>query len=149
VDRPSPAQLDDRLVAAVTALCEQGDDAVEAERYPDAIAHYREALALVPSPVHRWAVTTWIHGAIAEAHYLAGELTLARDSIDDAFRCEGAIGNAFLHLRLGQIELQLGNRGRALDELIRAFTRAGEEVFAGEEPRYLALVKAALAEDAG
>lgn len=139
-----PAELNDEIVAKVTELCELGDDDVEAGRYEESIGKYREALALVPHPVHMWAVSTWILGAIAEAHYLGGELTLARDAINEAFRCEGAIGNAFLHLRLGQIELGLGNRGRALDELIRAYTRAGEEVFAGEDPKYLALVKAAL-----
>jgi len=147
VNRPDASQLDDRIVAAVTSLCERGDDDVEAGRFAEAIARYREALALVPSPVHAWAVSIWIHGAIAEAYYLGGEYARARDAIDDAFRCDGAIGNAFLHLRLGQIEDRLGNRGRALDELIRAYTRAGEEVFAGEDPRYLALVKDAIAGD--
>lgn len=145
--RPDASQLDDRIVAAITELCERGDDEVEAGRYHEAVARYREALELVPRPVHAWAVSTWIHGAIAEAHYLAGEHVQARDAIDDAFRCDGAIGNAFLHMRLGQIELQLGNRGRALDELIRAYTRAGEDVFAGEDPRYLSLVKDALTGD--
>jgi tetratricopeptide (TPR) repeat protein len=144
VDRVRPAELNDEIVAKVTELCERGDDDVEAGRYEESIAKYREALALVPHPVHMWAVSTWILGAIAEAYYLGGELTSARDAINEAFHCDGAIGNAFLHLRLGQIELALGNRGRALDELIRAFTRAGEEVFAGEDPKYLALVKAAL-----
>ena len=147
MNRPDASQLDDRIVAAVTSLCERGDDDVEAGRFVEAIARYREALALVPSPVHAWAVSIWIHGAIAEAYYLDGEYARARDAIDDAFRCDGAIGNAFLHLRLGQIEDRLGNRGRALDELIRAYTRAGEEVFAGEDPRYLALVKDAIAGD--
>jgi tetratricopeptide (TPR) repeat protein len=149
VERPAAAQLDDRIVAAVTSLCERGDDAMEAGQHADAVARYREALALVPSPVHSWAVSTWILGSVAEAYYLAGEPAAARDAVNEAFRCEGAVGNAFLHLRLGQVELQLGNRGRALDELIRAFTRAGEEVFTGEDPKYLALVKAALLEDAG
>jgi tetratricopeptide (TPR) repeat protein len=147
VNRPDASQLDDRIVAAVTSLCERGDDDVEAGRFAEAIARYREALALVPSPVHAWAVSIWIHGAIAEAYYLGGEYARARDAIDDAFRCDGAIGNAFLHLRLGQIEDRLGNRGRALDELIRAYTRSGEDVFAGEDPRYLALVKEAIAGD--
>lgn len=147
MSRPDASQLDDRIVAAVTELCERGDDAVESGRYDAAVALYREALALVPHPVHAWAVSTWIHGAIAEAHYLAGDYARARDAVDDAFRCDGAIGNAFLHLRLGQIELHLGNRGRALDELIRAYTRAGEDVFAGEDPRYLALVKEAMTGD--
>ena len=148
MDRPGASQLDDRIVAAITALCESGDDDVEAGRHAEAVARYREALALVPAPVTAWAVSTWIHAAIAEAHYLAGEYAPARDAIDDAFRCEGAIGNAFLHLRLGQIEDRLGNRGRALDELVRAFTRGGEPVFEGEDPRYLALVQAALVDDA-
>ncbi len=147
MNRPDASQLDDRIVAAVTSLCERGDDDVEAGRFAEAIARYREALALVPSPVHAWAVSIWIHGAIAEAYYLGGEYARARDAIDDAFRCDGAIGNAFLHLRLGQIEDRLGNRGRALDELIRAYTRSGEDVFAGEDPRYLALVKEAIAGD--
>ncbi len=131
VDRPGASQRDDRIVAAITALSERGDDAVEAGCYDDAIALYREALALVPHPVHAWAVSTFLHAAIAEARYLASDFVRARDAIDDAFRCEGGIGNAFLHLRLGQIELTLGNRGRAVDELVRAYTRAGEEVFAG------------------
>ena len=144
MDRPEARELDDGIVAAIKELCERGDDAVEAGAHAEGVALYREALALVPRPVHAWAVSTWIHGAIAEAHWLAGDHVQARDAIDDAFLCEGAIGNAFLHMRLGQIELQLGNRGRALDELIRAFTRAGEEVFAGEDPKYLALVKQAL-----
>ena len=138
--RPDASQLDDRIVAAVTALSDRGDSAVEAGLYEEAIACYREALTLVPQPVHAWAVSTFLHAAIAEAHYLAGEHARARDAIDDAFRCEGAIGNAFLHLRLGQIELTLGNRGRAVDELVRAYTRAGEEVFADEDPKYLTLV---------
>jgi tetratricopeptide (TPR) repeat protein len=145
--RPDASQLDDRIVAAVTELCERGDDHVEAGRYDEAVALYREALALVPRPVHAWAVSTWIHGAIAEAFYLEGDYARARDAIDEAFRCDGAIGNAFLHMRLGQIELHLGNRGRALDELIRAYTRAGEDVFAGEDPRFLSLVKEALTGD--
>jgi tetratricopeptide (TPR) repeat protein len=144
VDRPGAHELDDAIVKTITELCDRGDEALEAGEHAAAVALYRDALGHVPKPAEAWAVATWILGSIAEALYLANDYVAARDAIDDAFRCEGALGNAFLHLRLGQIELALGNRGRALDELIRAFTRAGEEVFADEDPKYLALVKQAL-----
>ena len=48
--RPDASQLDDRIVASITELCERGDDDVEAGRYDEAVARYREALALVPHP---------------------------------------------------------------------------------------------------
>lgn len=142
--RPDAAQLDDRIVTTITELCGRGDDQVEAGRYEEAIARYEDALALVPQPVRAWAVTTWILTAIAEARFLQKDWVRAKESIFEAFRCEGAIGNAFLHLRLGQVELELGAKGRALEELIRAHQRAGDEVFEGEDPKYLAMVKAAL-----
>ena len=78
----------------------------------------RSVMAVIQAADHRklsastaiayGAVSTWINGAIAEAHYPAGAWSEARDAIDDAFHCDGAIGNAFLHMRLGQVELQLG-----------------------------------------
>lgn len=142
--RPDAAALDDTIVARITQLCEMGDDDVEGGRYDEAVARYREAFTLVPRPVHAWAVSTFILTSIAEAHFLAGAWERARDAVNEAFRCDGAVGNPFLHLRLGQAEHQLGHRGRAVDELIRAFERGGEEVFAGEDPKYLAMVKAAL-----
>lgn len=142
--RPAAAALDDTLVARITQLCEQGDDDVEGGRYDEAIARYREAFTLVPRPVHAWAVSTFILTSIAEAHYLAGDYARTRDAVNDAFACDGAVGNPFLHLRMGQAEHLLGNRGRAVDELIRAYERGGEEVFAGEDPKYLAMVKASL-----
>lgn len=147
MSRPEASQLDDKIVAQVTALCEQGDDAVEEARFDDALARYEEALTLVPRPLYAWAVTTWILTAMAEAHHLNKDPARAKESLMEAFRCEGAIGNPFLHLRLGQSEIALGQKGRGVEELIRAHERGGDAVFEGEDPSYLALVRAAL--DAG
>jgi len=144
MSRPAPSQLDDAIVARVTELCERGDDDTENGRYDEAIAKYEEALGLVPHPLHAWAVTTWILSAVAEARYLQEDWRRAHEAIMEAFRCEGAIGNAFLHLRLGQVEIALGNKGRGVDELIRAHERGGDDVFEGEDPKYRALVRAAL-----
>jgi hypothetical protein len=52
-------------------------------------------------------------------------------------RCPEAIGNPFIHLRLGQTQFELGNKDRAADELMRAYMGAGAEIFAEEAPKYL------------
>lgn len=142
--RPEASQLDDTIVTRVTELCERGDDDVENALYEAAIEKYEEALSLVPRPLYAWAVTTWILTAIAEARYLQKDWARVKEVVMEAFRCEGAIGNPFLHLRLGQAEIALGSKGRGVDELIRAHERGGDDVFDGEDPKYLALVQAAL-----
>lgn len=49
----------------------------------------------------------------------------------------GGVGNPFLHLRLGEIALELGDEARAADELIRAYAVGGPEAFQSEDPKYL------------
>jgi hypothetical protein len=94
-----------------------------------------------------WKATAWILTALGETLYFKRDFPAARAALNDAMRCTGAVGNPFLHLRLGQVELELGNRGRALDELLRAHARVGDEIFAGEEPRSLERVKEAIRRD--
>jgi tetratricopeptide (TPR) repeat protein len=145
--RPGSQELDNRLVAEITELCERGDDDVEHQRYDEALVRYRAALALVPAPVLAWKATAWILTALGETLYFKRDFQAAREALNDAMRCTGAVGNPFLHLRLGQVELELGNRGRALDELLRAHTRAGDAIFSGEDSRFLAMVKEAQRRD--
>lgn len=58
--------------------------------------------------------------------------------------CPGAIGNPFLHLRLGQCQLELGNNDQAADELTRAYMAEGTTIFQDEDPKYLAFLKTQL-----
>lgn len=131
-------------MAEITELCDRGDDDVEHGRYADAIPRYRAALALIPKPVFSWKATAWIFTALGETYYFMADYPAARDAISDAMRCPGAVGNPFLHLRLGQVEHHLGNPGRAKDELARALTRGKEAVFEGEDPIFLALARKGL-----
>ena len=61
----------------------------------------------------------------------------ALTALEHAMRCPEAIGNPFIHLRLGQTQFELGNKDRAADELMRAYMGAGAEIFAEEAPKYL------------
>lgn len=147
--RPGAGELDDRLVAEITELCDRGDDDVEHGRYDEAIPRYEKALSLIPKPVFSWKATAWILTALGETHYFRQDYVAARDAINDAMRCPGAVGNPFLHLRLGQVEHRLGNPGRAKDELARALTRGGEPIFEGEDPIFLDLARKGLPDPEG
>ncbi len=55
--------------------------------------------------------------------------------------CPDAIGNPFIHLRLGQCQYELGNEEQAADELARAYMVAGDEIFDTDDPKYLEFIK--------
>lgn len=136
-------ELDEALHLLIAELCERGDADVEAGEYDLAIEKYEEALSLLPRPLERWNAATWILTALGDACYFKKDFRQARSALDEATRCPRGLDNPFIHLRLGQVELSLGNEGRARDELGRAYLAAGDAIFEGEDPAYLALAKGA------
>ncbi len=129
--------LDDALYDQITALCKQGDDLFETGRLDEALERYNQAWALLPDPKHQWEAATWILTAIGDANYTKGDYQMARNALTGAMHCPDAIGNPFIHLRLGECQFELGDLDRAADELMRAYMGAGPEIFEGDDPKYL------------
>jgi hypothetical protein len=94
----------------------------------------------VPEPRTESELATWILTAIGDANFLSEDYEAGRDNLSQAMKCPGAIGNPFVHLRLGQCQFELGNKDRAADELTRAYMGGGAEMFEGEE-KYLDFLK--------
>ena len=129
--------LDDKLHRQITALCDQGNALQEQGELEEAFDAFNAAYALIPSPKENWNATLWVAAALGDVAFEAGWYPLARDILQDAMYCPGAIGNPFLHLRLGQTLLELRELDRAADELIRAYALEGPELFKPEKPKYL------------
>jgi len=55
--------------------------------------------------------------------------------------CPDAIGNPFLHLRLGQCCFEKRALDRAADELTRAYMGAGRKIFESDDPKYFEFLK--------
>jgi tetratricopeptide (TPR) repeat protein len=137
-------ELPKAVHAKITALSEQADKLASQEKYKEAVARYGEAFALLPDPKTKWAACTWLLAGIGDANFLGGHYEQAKSALSEAMHCPGGIGNPFIHLRLGQAQLELGNRERAADELARAYMGAGKEIFADEKPKYFEFLKTVL-----
>lgn len=137
------AELSNTIYDRIKALCAEGDLLAEAEDYPAALGRYWEAWDLLPGPQIDWEAATWILAAIGDANFLGGDFVAGRDNLSLAMHCPGGIGNAFLHLRLGQCQFELGNLDRAADELTRAYMAGGAEIFVDDE-KYYAFLKTRL-----
>lgn len=134
-------ELDEQLHEKIKAFCANGDKLAEVKSFEAAIAEYNKAWGLIPAPKNDWEAATWVLAAIADAAYLGGYLTSAREAIEYGMTCPGAIGNPFMHLRYGQILLDSNENERAADELMRAYMGGGTDVFSLADPKYLAFLK--------
>lgn len=134
-------ELDDKTYAEIRELCEAGDRFADQSDFSAALEKYWNAFDLVPEPKTAWDTTTWILTAIGDTNFLANDFRAGADNLSNAMHCPGAIGNPFIHIRLGQCQFELGNLDRAADELTRAYAVKGEEIFFGEDPKYLEFLK--------
>lgn len=138
------AELPEEAYDRIQALSQEGDELADEGRYAQALERYWRAWDLLPEPRTAWDAATWLLGAIGEANFFGGDFEAGRDNLSLAMHCPEAIGNPFLHLRLGQCHYELGDLSRAADELARAYIGAGAEIFAEEPPKYLDFLRTRL-----
>ncbi len=134
-------ELDHKTHSEIKTLSQLGDSLAEKGNYPQALIEYWNAFDLIPEPKDEWEATTWVLAAIGDANFLEKEYQAGIDNISNAMHCPGAIGNPFLHLRLGQCQFEIGDLDQAADELTRAYTLEGEELFSEDDPKYLEFLK--------
>jgi tetratricopeptide (TPR) repeat protein len=134
-------ELDEATHARLTSICTEGNVLAEAGDLDGALKMYQRALEIVPEPIHQWEATTWLFTALGDVLFLQRRYAQARDFLAEAMHCPGAIGNPFIHLRLGQTQYELQEHDRAKDELARAYLVGGDEVYAGQDPKYLLYIK--------
>jgi tetratricopeptide (TPR) repeat protein len=142
-------ELPDLTYRKIKALCSAGDRKAEEDDFAQALEKYWAAWDLLPEPKTDWEAATWILAAIGDANFAGGDYEAGRDNLSLAMHCPNAIGNPFLHLRLGQCQYRLGNLDRAADELARAYMGAGAKIFADEDEEYFDFLKTRLAPPPG
>ena len=137
-------QLDDVLHTRIKLLAANGNQHLDAGRCDEAISNFEQALALLPHPVHKWDAATWLFVAIGDAAFQCRHHERAREALREAMLCPGAIGNAFVHLRRGQVFFELNDLARASEELASAYMLDGSAIFEQEDPKYFKHLKTVL-----
>jgi tetratricopeptide (TPR) repeat protein len=140
----SSQQLNDTVHQQILQLSKVGDACIDHDDYPGAITNFRAAFELIPQPFEEWEASTWLLASLGEAYFFNGEYEQAHAALAKAMHVPGAIGNSLIHLRLGQVQYELGNTKRAADELLRAYMAEGEEIFDGEDDKYFDFLKKAV-----
>jgi len=135
--------MDDARQQRILELVSEGERLAGQRELGTALLRYREALALIPRPVEEHDAAARVLTAIGDMCFLLGRYSEGKYALQGAVRSCAGPSVPFIHLRLGQCELELGNRERAVDELARAYKGGGEELFSGEDPKYLGLLGAA------
>ena len=125
------------MYSQLIADTEAGQRLFDEGRFEEAIPVFQGAWQLLPEPKDEWNAAIWLLAAIGDCHFLMQDFVAARRVLLDAVAMPGGVGNPFLHLRLGEIALELGDEARAADELIRAYAVGGPEAFQSEDPKYL------------
>lgn len=137
-------ELSDEIYDQIKALSSEGDEFAEAGCYQEALEKYCVAWDLLPEPKTNWDAALWIQAAIGDANFFRGDFETSLNNFLRAMQVEGAIGNPFLHLRIGQCEFELDNDERAVDEMCRAYMSEGFAIFENEDPKYFQLLKTRL-----
>lgn len=143
-DESGAQELSDDVHSTIKDLCAQGDEHAAKREFEVALPLYWQAFDLLPEPSTNWEAGAWILTAIGDANFLAEDFVAGRDNLTTAMHYPHAIGNPFIHLRLGQCQFELGNLDRAADELARAYMGAGTEIFGQEHPKYFDFLKTRL-----
>ena len=137
-------KINDSIYIKIVALCKQGDQYADEDKFYQAIHQYKQAFTLIPSPLEDYEASTWVLVAIGDAYWLAKDYKESLKSFRRAMLCTNAIENPFIHLRIGQIQFELENLTVAQEELTLAYMGAGEKIFEDEDPKYLEYLKSIL-----
>jgi len=138
------ATLDDSIYSATVRLYAEATASLERGDFASAVRALAATGDGLPRPFENWDASTRILSTMAEAYWRARAYPHALTALQHAMHCPHAIGDPWLHLRLGQVHLELGDVPRASDELARAYMGAGPEIFAGEDAKYFTHVQSVL-----
>ena len=133
--------LPDAIFKDVEDLSECGNTHMQAGLYDAAVVVWQQALRLLPPPQAQWDAALWLHASIGDAFRAKGEIAAALDSFQNAARCADGAVNPFVLFSIGACNVDSGHEDVAVDPFLRAYMLEGEEIFEGQDPEYIKVLR--------
>jgi tetratricopeptide (TPR) repeat protein len=134
-------ELSDELYEQIEELSEQGNDLVDDDDFEGALEKFQSTLDLLPDPKTDWEASLWLYASMGDMYLFTEDFESAKENFFNALNCPDGQESGFVHLRLGESLLELGEEDKAVDHLLRAYMLEGPEIFEEEEDKYLEFLK--------
>ncbi|MDB4292825.1 tetratricopeptide repeat protein [Maribacter sp.] len=96
---------------------------------------------MVHSPKTDWEASAWLFTSIGDVFYSGDNLEAAMASYYDALNCPDVMGNAYIHLSLGQVQYELKEHDKSRASFLRAYMLEGDDIFEDEDPKYFDAIR--------
>jgi len=129
-------ELPDEVFAAISKLRDQGNTSLQSGDFTSAYAYYYDAWKQLPEPANKWGAGLWLISAMGDAKFHLKEFSQSRELFQQAIDYYRGEGNPVVHMRAGQCALELADEEGAAQQLARAFSIAGKDIFSNEDVKY-------------
>jgi tetratricopeptide (TPR) repeat protein len=133
--------IEDKTATKIESLCIKAEQMIDADRLADAQKLLFEAYELVPEFKEEWEESTYILVSLGDTFLWQGNFAKALDAYEDALKCPTGDTDPYIAMRRGQCFFETNQKDLAQMALKSALQTAGQELFDGEDPKYLALAK--------
>ncbi|MDE5583190.1 MAG: tetratricopeptide repeat protein [Ruminococcus sp.] len=134
--------LSDETADKIDELSEIGNNFFDNDYFDKAIDTWQKALSLIPSPHNCYAESVWLMTAIGDTYFLMDDFDTAYKYFENAYTNISGEGlyNPFVLMRFGQCCFELGQKDKALEYLLRAYT-IDSKVFEYDDTKYILFLK--------
>ncbi len=134
--------LSDEIADKIDELSKIGNNFFDNDYFDKAVDTWQKALSLIPSPHNCYAESVWLMTAIGDTYFLMDDFDTAYKYFENAYTNISGEGlhNPFVLMRFGQCCFELGQKDKALEYLLRAYT-IDSKVFEYDDPKYILFLK--------
>jgi len=125
----------------IKQLCGEAYKAYDQLDHKGALRVFYQAWLKLPKPQHDHLESSWVLTGIGDCYFKLRQFQQAIEALSSALHCPSGDQSAFIHLRLGQCLLDIGETGSARRSLFKAFQLGGLKAFEQEPPKYPEAIK--------